>query len=145
MAKMRAGQVASAGAPFELVQREVPDVPARWVRIKVQACGICHSDSLVKEGYWPGIQYPRIPGHEIAGTIDAIGDGGVFPWSVGQRAGVGWFGGNCGWCEPCRRGDLINCQHSAIPGITMDGGYADYGVVPESAVARMPDELAAAD
>jgi D-arabinose 1-dehydrogenase-like Zn-dependent alcohol dehydrogenase len=144
MAKMRAVQVSRAKGPFEFVEREIPEPPAGWVRVRVEACGICHSDSFTKEGTWPGVSYPRIPGHEIAGRIDAIGSG-VRPWLVGQRAGIGWFGGNCGWCEPCRRGLLVNCRNTNIPGITIDGGYAEYVIVPASALALMPDELNSVD
>src|SRR5579884_3122834 len=144
MTRMRAVQVPAPGQPLQLVEREIPDVPAGWVRIRVQACGICHSDSIAVNGHWPGSSYPLIPGHEIAGVIDAVG-AGVHGWKEGERAGVGWFGGNCNWCEPCRRGDLINCQNSRIPGISMDGGYADYVVVPASAAAHMPSGLSPSD
>ena len=142
--KMRIAQVAKPGAPFEIVEREVPEPGPGAVRIKVQACGICHSDSLIKEGLFPGIQYPRVPGHEVAGVIDAIGPG-VPQWKPGQRVGVGWHGGNCGHCDPCRRGDLFACQTGQITGLTFDGGYAEYMIAPASAVALMPDELPAVD
>ena len=143
MAKMRVVQVAQANGPFELVEREVPEPAAGSVRIKIQACGICHSDSLTKEGKWPGIQYPRVPGHEIAGVIDALGPS-VIGWKTGQRVGVGWHGGHCGACDSCRRGDFVTCQVAAqVPGITIDGGYADYMVAPSGALARMPEELPA--
>lgn len=137
---MRVVEVPSPNAPFKLVERDIPQPGPRQVRIKVQACGLCHSDSLTKEGLWPGIAYPRVPGHEIAGVIDAIGEG-VPEWRPGQRVGVGWFGGNCGYCEPCRRGDFITCRNMKITGILEDGGYADYVVVPFETLARIPNEL----
>jgi alcohol dehydrogenase/propanol-preferring alcohol dehydrogenase len=140
MPKMRAVEVASPQGPLKMVEREIPQPGPRQVRIKVQACGVCHSDSLTKEGLWPGITYPRVPGHEIAGVIDALGEG-VPEWRPGERVGVGWFGGNCGYCESCRRGDFITCRHLRITGITQDGGYADYVVVPFETLARIPDEL----
>jgi D-arabinose 1-dehydrogenase-like Zn-dependent alcohol dehydrogenase len=142
MASMRAVQVSEAGGPFELVEREVP-VPGRGeALVRVHACGICHSDSYAKEGGFPGVTYPHVPGHEIAGVIAALGDG-AHGWEVGQRVGVGWFGGNCGYCDRCRRGDLLGCENMGIPGITFDGGYADYVLVRAAAMALMPDELAA--
>ena len=142
MASMRAVQVSQAGADLELVEREVP-IPGRGeALVRVHACGVCHSDSFAKEGGFPGVSHPLVPGHEIAGAIEALGED-VHGWEVGQRVGVGWFGGNCGYCEPCRRGDLIACQHMEIPGITCDGGYADYVLVKASALALIPDELAA--
>ena len=145
MAKMRAVQVPSAKGPFELVERDIPQPAEGMVRIKVQACGICHSDFLTKEGIWPGIQYPRVPGHEIAGVIDALG-AGVTGLKAGQRAGVGWHGGHCGHCDSCRRGDFVTCQVAfQIPGISYDGGYADYVVVPAGAVALIPENLTASD
>lgn len=144
MAKMRAVQVAKAKAPFEIVEREIPEPGPGTVRIKVQACGICHSDSLVKEGF-PFVQYPRVPGHEVVGLIDAVGSG-VTQWKPGQRAGAGWHGGNCGYCDACRRGDFFGCQtFTAITGITSDGGYADYMIARAEAVARVPKELSSAD
>jgi alcohol dehydrogenase/propanol-preferring alcohol dehydrogenase len=139
---MRAVQVTKANGPFELVEREVPAPGANQVRIKVEACGICHSDSLTKEGAFPGIQYPRVPGHEVAGIIDAVGEG-VVGWTRGQRVGVGWHGGYCGHCEPCRRGDFFACQWGQITGITYDGGYADYMIAHSSALALLPQELSA--
>jgi alcohol dehydrogenase/propanol-preferring alcohol dehydrogenase len=142
MSKMRAVQVTRANGPFELVEREVPAPGANQVRIKVEACGICHSDSLTKEGAFPGIQYPRVPGHEVAGIIDAVGEG-VVGWTRGQRVGVGWHGGYCGHCEPCRRGDFFACQWGQITGITYDGGYADYMIAHSSALALLPQELSA--
>lgn len=141
---MRAVQVTSPGAPFELVERDIPIPGPRQVRVKVQACGLCHSDSLVKEGIWPGIQYPRVPGHEVAGVIDAVGTE-VPEWRVGQRVGIGWYGGHCGYCDSCRRGDFVTCQHGQICAITYDGGYADYIVVPFEALALIPDDLSAED
>ncbi|MGD0696871.1 MAG: alcohol dehydrogenase [Terriglobia bacterium] len=144
MPKMRAVQIPRPGGPFELVERDIPEPGPGWVRIKVQACGICHSDSLVKEGHWPGIQYPRVPGHEVAGVIDAVG-AGVAEWKAGHRVGVGWYGGHCGYCESCRRGDFITCRQGKICGISYDGGYADYMVAPREALARIPDELPVAD
>jgi D-arabinose 1-dehydrogenase-like Zn-dependent alcohol dehydrogenase len=141
MAKMRAVQVGRSNGPFELVERDVPEPGPGSVRVKVQACGICHSDSFTKEGAWPGIQYPRIAGHEIAGVIDAIG-AGVAGWKQGARVGVGWHGGHCGYCDSCRRGDFVTCQVAPqVPGISYDGGYAEYVVVPAAALARIPAEL----
>jgi len=144
MAKMRAVQVVRAGGPLEIVEREVPEPARGEVRVRIQACGVCHSDSLTVEGQWSGLTFPRIPGHEIAGVIEAIG-ADVVEWRVGQRVGVGWFGGNCGHCEPCRRGWLIDCRHLRIPGISYDGGYAEAAVAPASALAAIPDELGDAE
>jgi D-arabinose 1-dehydrogenase-like Zn-dependent alcohol dehydrogenase len=144
MSRMRAVQVNSADGPFELVERDIPVPPARHVRIKVQACGVCHSDSFTKVGAFPGIQYPRVPGHEIVGVVDEIG-ADVPDWRPGQRVGVGWHGGHCGHCRSCRRGDFITCANGQIPGITYDGGYAEYVVAPFEALASVPDGLAAAD
>lgn len=141
---MRAIQVAQAGAAFEMVERELPQPKYGEVRVKVQACGVCHSDSIAKEGLFPGIPYPIIPGHEVAGIIDEVGEG-VVGWTVGTRVGVGWFGGNCGHCVPCRRGDLIDCQNIRIPGLNFDGGYAEAMVVPASGLVRIPDDLSAGD
>jgi D-arabinose 1-dehydrogenase-like Zn-dependent alcohol dehydrogenase len=141
---MRAVQVSEPGGDFELIEREVP-VPGRdQALVRVQACGICHSDAFVKHGGYPGLSYPRIPGHEIAGVLESLGED-VKGWEPGQRVGVGWFGGNCGYCEPCRRGELVLCRNLEIPGITLDGGYADYVVVKSSALALIPDDLDAAD
>jgi D-arabinose 1-dehydrogenase-like Zn-dependent alcohol dehydrogenase len=140
MANMRAMVVREAGGDFVLEEREVPTPGAGEALVKVHACGVCHSDSFAKEGGYPGVSHPLVPGHEIAGEISALGDH-VEGWEVGQRVGVGWFGGNCGWCEPCRRGQLIDCENMGIPGITMDGGYAEYVVVRASALAAMPDDL----
>jgi len=142
--KMKAVQVSKPGGNFELVERNIPEPARGQVRIKVEACGICHSDALVKEGHWPGIQYPRVPGHEIAGRIDAVG-ADVTNWMPGQRVGVGWHGGHCFVCDACRRGDFINCQNEKITGITHDGGYQEYMISPAEAVAAIPDDLPAAD
>jgi D-arabinose 1-dehydrogenase-like Zn-dependent alcohol dehydrogenase len=145
MAKMRMVQVPKAKGPLELVERDIPEPGAGQVRIRVQACGICHSDVLTKEGIWPGIEYPRVPGHEIAGIVDAMG-AGVAGWSVGDRAGVGWHGGHCGYCDSCRRGDFVTCQIAPkIPGIAYDGGYADYMIAPSAALARIPEMLSPTD
>jgi len=127
---------------LELVERDIPEPGPEQVRIKVEACGICHSDAFTKEGIFPGIRYPIVPGHEIAGHIDAVGPG-VTPWQTGQRVGVGWHGGHCRRCEPCRRGDFINCRNLKIPGISYDGGYAEYLVAPAEALALIPDDLEA--
>jgi D-arabinose 1-dehydrogenase-like Zn-dependent alcohol dehydrogenase len=144
MAGMRAVQVTSANGPFELVERDIPEPGDRHVRVKVQACGVCHSDSITKMGLFPGIQYPRVPGHEVVGLIDAIGTN-VPEWKMEQRVGVGWYGGHCGHCPSCRRGDFMTCVNGQIPGITYDGGYADYLVVPFEALALVPDELESAE
>jgi D-arabinose 1-dehydrogenase-like Zn-dependent alcohol dehydrogenase len=140
MVTMRVVQVSRPNGPFEIIERPVPEPGAGTVRIKVQACGICHSDALVKEGTYPGIQYPRVPGHEVAGTIDAVGSG-VAGWEPGQRVGVGWNGGYCGQCDHCRRGEFFACVTGQTTGVTFDGGYAEYLIAPASAVARMPAEL----
>jgi D-arabinose 1-dehydrogenase-like Zn-dependent alcohol dehydrogenase len=145
MAKMRAVQVPRPNGPLELIEREIPQPPAGSVRIKVEACGICHSDSFTKEGTWPGVQYPRVPGHEVAGTIDAVG-AGVAGWAPGQRVGVGWHGGHCGHCDACRRADYVVCQVAPqVTGLTHDGGYADYMIATADVLARIPDELSAVD
>jgi len=144
MSKMRAAQVSKPNGPLELVEREIPDPGFGSVRIRVEACGVCHSDSFTKEGTFPGIQYPRVPGHEIAGRIDRVG-ADVANWTPGQRAGVGWHGGHCFTCNACRRGDFINCRNEKITGISHDGGYAEYVVSPAEAVAAIPDDLPAAD
>lgn len=145
MSKMRAAQVSQPGGPFEIVEREIPEPIPGSVRVKVQACGICHSDSLTKEGHFPGIQYPRVPGHEVVGLIDAIGSG-VAGWTAGQRVGVGWNGGYCGYCDACRRGHFFACQNAGqITGIGYDGGYADYMIAPASALALVPDDLTAVE
>jgi D-arabinose 1-dehydrogenase-like Zn-dependent alcohol dehydrogenase len=142
--KMRAAQVDRTKGSFQIVEREVPEPGPAQVRIRVQASGICHSDSLTKEGLWPGVQYPRVPGHEVAGVIDAIG-ASLTGWSVGDRVGVGWHGGHCGHCDSCRRGRFVLCQTGQIPGITFDGGHADYMIAPAVALARIPEGLSAAD
>jgi D-arabinose 1-dehydrogenase-like Zn-dependent alcohol dehydrogenase len=134
-------QVTRAGGSFELVDERMREPEARYVRVKVQACGICHSDFLTKEGGWPGIAYPRSPGHEIAGVIDAA-SAGADPWKVGDRVGIGWYGGHCGKCESCRRGDFITCAKLQIPGINYDGGYSEFVYAPIESLARIPDGLA---
>ncbi len=145
MPKMRAVQVARAGGPLEIVEREVPEPGAGFVRIKVQACGICHSDTVTKDGLFPGIQYPRVPGHEVIGLIDAIGPN-VPRWKTGQRVGVGWNGGYCGYCDNCRRGDFFACLTSSeATGVTRDGGYAEYMLAPISALALVPDDLSSVE
>ncbi|HKI35619.1 MAG TPA: alcohol dehydrogenase [Gemmataceae bacterium] len=144
MATMRVVQVPRPNGPFEIVDRQIPEPAAGSVRIRVQACGICHSDSLTKEGIYPGIQYPRVPGHEVAGVIDAVGPG-IAAWQPGQRVGVGWNGGYCGHCDYCRRGDFFACVTGQVTGVTFDGGYAEYLIAPASAVALMPAELPPAE
>jgi D-arabinose 1-dehydrogenase-like Zn-dependent alcohol dehydrogenase len=141
---MRAVQVPEAGADFELVERDVPEPGRGEILVKVEACGVCHSDMFAKEGGYPGVTFPIVPGHEIAGVIESVGEG-VDWWQAGTRVGVGWFGGNCGHCEPCRRGFLIQCQNMGIPGVTFDGGYADYVVVPAAAAAAIPEDLSSED
>ncbi|AOU97673.1 alcohol dehydrogenase [Acidihalobacter yilgarnensis] len=137
---MKAMQIARPGGDFELVERPLPTPAEAEVRIRVQACGICHSDLFVKEGLFPGIAYPRIPGHEVVGVIDALGPG-VTSWQPGQRVGVGWHGGHCHTCEACREGDFVNCVEAKITGISFDGGYAEYMVAPAESLARVPDTL----
>jgi D-arabinose 1-dehydrogenase-like Zn-dependent alcohol dehydrogenase len=145
MAKMRAVQVPQAGGPLELVERDIPEPGPGTVRIKVQACGICHSDTVTKDGLFPGIHYPRVPGHEVIGLVDAVG-ADVRGWSAGQRVGVGWHGGNCGYCDTCRRGNAFACEtETLVTGVTSDGGYADYMIAPSSALARVPGELSAVE
>jgi D-arabinose 1-dehydrogenase-like Zn-dependent alcohol dehydrogenase len=141
---MKAVQISKPGGNFEVVERPIPQPSRGQVRIKVEACGVCHGDAAIKEGHWPGIQYPRVPGHEIAGRVDATGPD-VTLWKVGQRVGVGWHGGHCFQCDACRRGDFILCQFGKITGITFDGGYAEYMVAPAEAVAAIPDDLPAAE
>jgi len=142
---MRAAQVPRPNAPFEIVERDIPEPGPGSVRIKVQACGICHSDSITKEGLFPIIKYPRVPGHEVVGVIDAVAPG-VPRWKSGQRVAVGWHGGNCGYCDACRRGDFFAClSFTAITGITSDGGYADYMIARSDALALVPDELSAVE
>ncbi len=137
---MKVAQVSNPGADFQIVEREIPEPNAGQVRIRVQACGVCHSDALTKEGLWPGIQYPRIPGHEVAGIIDQVGNG-VSTWKKSQRVGVGWHGGHDGTCRECRRGDFNNCRNLQIPGISYDGGYQEYMVAPAEALVAIPDTL----
>jgi D-arabinose 1-dehydrogenase-like Zn-dependent alcohol dehydrogenase len=144
MAKMKAAQISKPGGDFEIVEREILQPPAGHVRVKVQACGICHSDLFTKEGLWPGIQYPRVPGHEVAGVIDELG-AGVAHWNKGQRVGVGWHGGQCGWCLACRKGEFGNCFNLKVPGISYDGGYQEYMIAPIEALAAMPERLDAAE
>jgi D-arabinose 1-dehydrogenase-like Zn-dependent alcohol dehydrogenase len=144
MPKMRAVEVVEANGPFKLVEREIPTPTARQVRVKVQACGICHSDSFTKLGAYPGLTFPRVPGHEVVGLVDAVG-AEVPDWKPGMRVGVGWHGGHCGHCKPCRKGDFISCAVGQVPGISYDGGYADYMIVPFEALVKVPDELSSAD
>jgi D-arabinose 1-dehydrogenase-like Zn-dependent alcohol dehydrogenase len=144
MARMRAVQVKSANGPLEMVERDIPEPAARQVRIRVQVCGVCHSDSFTVQGAFPGIRYPRVPGHEVVGIVDAVGMD-VPDWKAGQRVGVGWHGGHCGHCPSCRRGDFITCVNGQIPGISYDGGYADYMIAPFEALASVPAGLAAAE
>lgn len=140
VALMKVAQIPSPGADFQIVEREIPEPDSGEVRIKVLACGVCHSDVLTKEGLWPGIQYPRIPGHEVVGIIDEVG-GGVSEWTIGQRAGVGWHGGHDATCIACRRGDFGNCRNMKIAGISYDGGYQQYMVAPVEAVVEVPESL----
>jgi D-arabinose 1-dehydrogenase-like Zn-dependent alcohol dehydrogenase len=140
----RAVQVSAAGGAFEVVEKEFPEPGPGHVRIRVQACGVCHSDSLTKLGMWPGIQYPRVPGHEIAGVLDAVGPD-VPQFKAGQRVGLGWLGGHCTYCQPCRRGDFVLCENQQVSGINYDGGYSDYVIAPANAIALIPDDLADVD
>lgn len=140
MAKMMAVHVPKPGADFEVVERDIPEPGPGQVRIRVLACGVCHSDLFTKEGLFPGMSFPRIPGHEVAGVIDVVGEG-VTAWRKGERVGVGWHGGQDGTCPACRRGDFINCSDAQICGISYDGGYAEYMVAPVEALARMPETL----
>lgn len=140
MSKMRAAQLSRAGGPFEIVERDIPAPAPGSVRVKVQACGICHSDTLTREGHWPGIQYPRVPGHEVVGVIDAVG-AGVAGWAPDQQVGVGWHGGYCGRCDSCRRGDFFACVTGQVTGISFDGGYAEYMIAPVTALALVPAGL----
>jgi len=144
LAPMKVAQISKPGADFEIVEREIPEPGTGHVRIKVQACGVCHSDALTKEGLWPGIQYPRVPGHEVAGVIDEVGDG-VYAWKQGQRVGVGWHGGQDNTCRECRRGDFRNCRNLKIPGISYDGGYQECMVAPVEALVAIPESLSDAD
>ncbi len=140
MPQMTAVQIRSPGAPFEVINREIPAPGANQIRIRVQACGVCHSDVFVKEGQWPGLQYPRITGHEVAGVVDEAG-ASVTAWTKGQRVGVGWHGGHCGHCAPCRRGDFMGCRNFHVTGFQEDGGYAQYMIARNEAVAAIPDAL----
>jgi len=140
--KMKAAQISKAGGDWELVERDVPEPGRGQVRVKVEACGICHSDALVKDGVWPGLQFPRVPGHEIAGRVDALA-GDVTTWQEGQRVGVGWHGGHCFVCQQCRRGDFAMCVKRKVTGIDFDGGYATHLIVPAAALAAIPDDLPA--
>jgi D-arabinose 1-dehydrogenase-like Zn-dependent alcohol dehydrogenase len=137
-------QVQKAHAPLELVSRDVPEPKVGEVRVKVEACGVCHSDSVTLDGLFPIVSYPRVPGHEIVGRVDSVG-GDVPQWKAGQRVGIGWYGGHCRRCEPCRRGDLVACQNPLIPGLVYDGGYAEYVVAPAEALAAIPDSLKSVD
>src|SRR5438105_172568 len=138
--KMKAAQIGKPGGGWELVERDIPKPATGQVRVKVEACGICHSDALVKEGLWPGLQYPRVPGHEVAGHIDALGSG-VTDWKKDQRVGVGWHGGHDFVCQQCRRGDFAMCTNRKVTGIDYDGGYAEYMIAPAEALALIPEEL----
>jgi D-arabinose 1-dehydrogenase-like Zn-dependent alcohol dehydrogenase len=140
IAPMKAAQISRPGGDFEIVEREIPKPSAGEVRVKVLACGVCHSDMFTKEGVWPGIQYPRVPGHEVAGVIDEVG-AGVTEWKLGQRAGVGWHGGHDGTCVACRRGDFRNCKNLKVAGISYDGGYQQYMVAPVEALTAIPESL----
>jgi D-arabinose 1-dehydrogenase-like Zn-dependent alcohol dehydrogenase len=140
--KMRVAQISRAGGDWELVERDIPEPGPTQVRVKVEACGICHSDVLVKEGLWPRLQYPRVPGHEVAGRIDALG-ANVTSWTTGQRVGVGWHGVHDFVCEQCRRGDFAMCANRKITGFDFDGGYAEYMIAPATALAAIPDEIPA--
>ncbi|MEA3151187.1 MAG: hypothetical protein QOD56_2126, partial [Gammaproteobacteria bacterium] len=144
MSRMRVVQVSSPNGPFEIVEREIPTPTAGQVRIKVQACGVCHSDSFTKMGAFPGMQFPLVPGHEVVGIVDAVGSQ-VPDWKVGVRAGVGWHGGHCGHCASCRKGDFITCSTGQIPGISYDGGYGEYMIAPFQALAAVPAELSSAE
>jgi len=138
--KIKVAQISKPGGDWEIVERDIPEPGAGQVRVKVEACGICHSDVLVKEGIWPGLQYPRVPGHEVAGRIDAVGEN-VKSWANGQRVGIGWHGGHCFVCEQCRRGDFAMCVQRKVTGIDFDGGYGEYMIAPASTLAAIPDEL----
>jgi D-arabinose 1-dehydrogenase-like Zn-dependent alcohol dehydrogenase len=144
IAQMKVVQVPRPGADFEIVERNIPEPGTREVRIKVQACGVCHSDVLTKEGLWPGIQYPRVPGHEVAGIIDEVG-ASVSEWTKGQRVGVGWHGGHDGTCRECRRGDFRNCKNGKVCGFSYDGGYQQYMVAPAEAAVAIPESLSNVD
>jgi len=144
VATMKVAQIPKGGAGFQVVEREIPEPGPGHVRIKVQACGVCHSDVLTVEGLWPGLQFPRVPGHEVAGVVDAVG-AGVSAWKAGQRVGVGWHGGHDGTCPECRRGDFRNCRNQKIAGISYDGGYQEYMVAPAEALVTIPETLSDVD
>lgn len=144
MSTMHAAHVPHAGGDFALTEQPIPAPDAHEVRLRVEACGICHSDAFVKEGTFPGLEYPRVPGHEVAGVVDAVGTD-VTQWSEGDRVGVGWHGGHCFTCEACREGDFVNCENGLVTGIHFDGGYAEYMTAPAEAVAKMPDDLSATE
>jgi D-arabinose 1-dehydrogenase-like Zn-dependent alcohol dehydrogenase len=145
MSTMRVAQVPAAGKPLEIVERALPEPGAGEVRIRVEACGICHSDVLTATGHWPGIVYPRAPGHEVAGVVDKMGTG-TAGWAAGDRVGLGWHGGHCGHCESCRRGNFVMCMTAArVPGIHYDGGYAEYVIAPGATLARIPEGMSAVD
>jgi D-arabinose 1-dehydrogenase-like Zn-dependent alcohol dehydrogenase len=139
-APMMVAQISKPGADFEIVEREIPEPGTGQVRIKIQACGVCHSDAFTKDGSWPGIQYPRVPGHEVVGIVDELGDG-VSAWKKGRRVGVGWHGGHDNTCRECRRGDFRNCRNRKVPGISYDGGYQQYMLAPIEALVTIPDSL----
>jgi D-arabinose 1-dehydrogenase-like Zn-dependent alcohol dehydrogenase len=141
---MKAVVVPTPGGAFAVTERTIPDPPAGAVRLKVLACGVCHSDAFVKEGHWPGLAYPRVPGHEVAGVVDAVG-AGVVGWKAGDRAGVGWHGNHCGVCEACRAGDFVNCVNLEITGMSFDGGYQQYMIAPARGLARIPEALSFAE
>ena len=143
-ATMKVAQITKPGAGFQIVEREIPEPQAGQVRIKVQACGVCHSDVFTVEGSWPGIQYPRVPGHEVVGIIDEVGDG-VSEWKKGQRVGIGWHGGQDNTCLECRRGDFRNCRNLKVTGISYDGGYQEYMLAPVEALAAVPESLSDAE
>jgi D-arabinose 1-dehydrogenase-like Zn-dependent alcohol dehydrogenase len=144
MGKMRAVVVSKPGGTFEPIERDIPSPGPRQVRVRVEACGMCHSDAVVRGGRFPGLTLPRIPGHEIAGRVDAVGADAEM-WKEGQRVGIGWYGGHCGACDSCRRGDFMNCAYAKVTGVTFDGGYAEYVVAPREALARIPDDIDAAN
>ena len=141
---MKTVQISTPGSNFTVKEKPVPEPGPGFVRLKVGACGICHSDSFIKEGHWPGLAYPRVPGHEVAGVIDSVGPG-VSAWSTGDRAGIGWHGSHCGNCEPCRSGDFITCSNLTITGFHFDGGYQQYMLAPANGLARIPEKLGFAE